>query len=71
MTSQRKQALDAAGFRVGTVRELLGLSDAEMHVIEIRVCLARALRALRQKATMLRTSAMRAAERATCATGGR
>ncbi len=49
MTSQRKKALEAAGFKVGTVQEFLGLSDAEMHVIEIRVRLAKALRALRHK----------------------
>lgn len=49
MISQRKKALEAAGFKVGTVKEFLGLSDAEMHVIEIRVRLAKALRALRQK----------------------
>ena len=49
MTSQRKRRLESAGFKVGTVQEFLGLSDAEMQVIEIRVCLAKALRALRQK----------------------
>lgn len=49
MTPHRKKALEAAGFQVGTVQKFLGLSDAEMHVVEIRVRLAKALRALRQK----------------------
>ena len=49
MTSRRKRALQAAGFRVGNVQEFLGLSDAEMHVVEIRVSLAKALRSVRQK----------------------
>ena len=49
MTPHRKKALEAAGFQVGTVQGFLGLSDAEMHVVEIRVRLAKALRALRQK----------------------
>ncbi len=49
MTPKRKKALEAAGFKVTTVQEFLGLSDAEMRVVEIRVRLAKALRDLRRR----------------------
>jgi predicted XRE-type DNA-binding protein len=62
MTSQRKKALEAAGFKVGTVQEFLGLSDAEMQVIEIRVRLAKALRALRQKKRLSQADVARLVE---------
>ena len=44
-----EEAITRACPLLGTVQEFLGLSDAEMHVVEIRVRLAKALRALRQK----------------------
>lgn len=62
MTSQRRKALEAAGFKVGTVQEFLDLSDAEMHVIEIRVRLAKALRALRQKKGLSQAAVARLVE---------
>ena len=41
------QALEAAGWKFGDVKELLDLSDADVAVIETRVRLARAVRDLR------------------------
>ncbi len=38
---ERRQRIEAAGFKVGTVQEFLSLSDAEMAAIEARVAKAR------------------------------
>jgi predicted XRE-type DNA-binding protein len=49
----RKAArLEAAGWKTGTVQEFLGLSDEDMAVIEVKVALARRLRAQRTRAGM-------------------
>jgi hypothetical protein len=37
MDSKKKEALRKAGFRVGTIQQLLGLSNEEMQVIEKRI----------------------------------
>ncbi len=45
--SQRKK-LQAAGFKVGTVQEFLGLSDEEMALIDLKVRLVTMLKAARE-----------------------
>jgi DNA-binding XRE family transcriptional regulator len=44
MTPERKRRLEAAGFKVGTVDELLGLSPAESALVELRLALAKQVR---------------------------
>jgi DNA-binding XRE family transcriptional regulator len=44
MTNEKRRRLEAAGFKVGTVRELLRLTEAEAAFIEDKLALARALR---------------------------
>ena len=48
MTEERRRRLEAAGYRFTTVREFLGLTSAEMALIDMKVALARALKALRR-----------------------
>ena len=47
MNPVKRAALEAAGFRVGTVQEFLGLSDAESKLVELRVAIARTIKGLR------------------------
>ena len=47
MDAGKRKKLEAAGFRVGTVQEFLGLSDAEMGVIDLKVRLVTMLAAAR------------------------
>ena len=49
MDARRRRRLEAGGWKVGTVRELLGLSAAEEAYIEIKINLMRSLRIRRQK----------------------
>ena len=49
MDKASRKALEAAGFKVGTVQEFLGLTDEENRMIELKVALARRLRELRSK----------------------
>ena len=49
MTPRRRKRLEAAGWKVGTVKEFLGLSEAESALLEIRLALARGLRAWRAR----------------------
>lgn len=44
MKKAKRERLTKAGWKVGSAKEFLGLSDAESAVIEVRVTLARALR---------------------------
>jgi DNA-binding transcriptional regulator YiaG len=44
MGKSRKKRLEKAGFRESTVQEFLGLSEAEMRYIELKVALAKAVR---------------------------
>lgn len=44
MRNERKEKLERAGWKVGDAKELLGLTDAEMALIDVRVSLARELR---------------------------
>lgn len=50
MTEAKRRKLEAAGWKVGTVQEFLGLSNAEMTLIEVKLALARQLREWRQRA---------------------
>ena len=49
LTKERKAKLQKAGFKVGTVQEFLGLSDAEMMIIDMRIALGKRIRAAREK----------------------
>jgi predicted XRE-type DNA-binding protein len=43
MRKAKRKRLEAAGWKVGTVQEFLGLTDAEAELVELRVALAEAL----------------------------
>jgi len=49
MKHERKSRLEVAGWRVGTAKEFLGLSDDEAQFVEIKLALAHRLRELREK----------------------
>ena len=49
MDEARRKRLEAKGWRFGTVKELLGLSDEESEFIEFKLKLAQSLRAKRLK----------------------
>ena len=44
MKQEKRKRLEAAGWRVGTVSEFLGLSDEEAALIELKLDLARAVK---------------------------
>ncbi|WP_420125333.1 helix-turn-helix transcriptional regulator [Longimicrobium sp.] len=48
MDEARRKQLEAAGYRVSDVQEFLGLSDAEMAYIDMRIAIRKALRARRE-----------------------
>src|SRR5262249_38967727 len=48
MKRQKRQALEAAGFRLGDAEDFLELSDEERQTVELRVRLSRTVRQLRQ-----------------------
>ena len=52
MKNAKKRRLEAAGWRVGSAAELLGLSRQEAELVELRLVLARGLR-LRREAQKL------------------
>ncbi len=47
MKQEKKKRLEAAGWRVGTVSEFLGLTDEEATLIELKLDLAQAVKAER------------------------
>ena len=49
MRKAKRTRLEAAGWRVGTVKDFLGLSDEEVAFIELKLALARSLRVRRQR----------------------
>ncbi len=49
MKKAKRQKLEKAGFEVGDTQDFLELSDTEMAMIDVRVALARALRARRSR----------------------
>ncbi len=52
MDAAKREALEAAGFRVGDAGDFLGLSDTERQIVELRVALARLIRQFRQARDM-------------------
>jgi predicted transcriptional regulator len=48
MKSAKQKRLEAAGFKVGTVEEFLGLSEEEMALIDMKVRLVMMLKAARE-----------------------
>ena len=49
MRKQKRKRLQAKGWKVGTVKQFLGLSDEESAYIELKIKLAAGLRQLRQR----------------------
>ena len=49
MKAEKKKKLEAAGWSVGGVREFLALTPEETEFVEIKLALARRLRALREQ----------------------
>lgn len=56
MKADKRRRLEAAGWRVGTVQEFLGLSDAEARLVEVHAALAVALRQRRTRAGMTQSA---------------
>jgi DNA-binding XRE family transcriptional regulator len=52
MNQAKREALEAAGIKVGDYGDFLGLTDAERQIIELRVRLARQIREGREKSGM-------------------
>ena len=52
MNGAEREALEAAGFRVGDCGDFLGLSDAERQIAELRIRLTRGIREARDRAGM-------------------
>ena len=50
MNEQKRRRLEAAGFTVGDTQEFLGLTDDEVALIDMKLALAKRLRAARAKA---------------------
>ena len=48
MKPAKRKRLEAAGFRVGTVQEFLGLTDDEMALIDLKIRLVTLLKATRE-----------------------
>jgi hypothetical protein len=60
MKQRKRKQLEAAGWRVGSVDEFLGLSDVESFLVDLRLALSQALKERRAK---LRLSQRALAER--------
>jgi ribosome-binding protein aMBF1 (putative translation factor) len=52
MKPEKRKRLEAAAWRVGTAREFLGLTDEEAALIELKLDLARAVKAERMRRKM-------------------
>lgn len=52
MRKEKKEKLERAGWKVGDVKDFLGLTDADMAVIDMRVSLAKELRQRRLARSM-------------------
>ncbi len=57
MRKEKRIRLEAAGWRVGTAAEFLGLSREEEELVELRVLLGRALRRRRESAHLTQVEA--------------
>ncbi len=55
MKKKELEALEADGWQIGTVQELLDLSDSEMAFIEMKVALAKAVKEKRAKGRVSQT----------------
>ena len=49
MSKAKRQRLEAAGWKIGSATDLLGLSDEEAAIVELKVSLAVAVRKRRQQ----------------------
>ncbi len=49
MDKEKRKALEAAGFRIGDVKDFLGLTQEERRLVELRVAVSRAVRRLRER----------------------
>ncbi len=49
MKSSKKKKLEAAGWKVASVDEFLGLSESEMMLVNMRVALAKKVKIIRQQ----------------------
>ena len=56
MRTVKRKRLEAAGWRVGTVRDFLDLTAAENELVEMRVALASGLRTRRERARLTQTA---------------
>lgn len=59
MKRQKKERLEAAGWKVGSAREFLGLSDAEAAVVELKLEFAKALKEQRTRRKLTQEQAGR------------
>ena len=59
MKRQKKARLEAAGWKVGSAKEFLGLTDAEAAIVELKLELAKALREQRARRKMTQEQAGR------------
>jgi predicted XRE-type DNA-binding protein len=70
MNNAKREALEKAGFKIGTVQEFLGLSDWENQLVQLKARLSKTVRKLREEqnltqqqvAAMLRSSQSRIAK---------
>ncbi len=56
MDAKKRKRLEADGWRIGSAAEFLGLSDAESALVDIRLSLAGALTARRQRLRITQVS---------------
>jgi DNA-binding XRE family transcriptional regulator len=52
MKAEKKKKLEAAGWKVGSARDFLGLSEEEMAYIDFKLALSRKLKAIRSERKM-------------------
>jgi len=56
MDSTKRKRLQKAGWRVGSVREFLGLNEAETELVEMRVALAAGLKKRRERSKLTQSA---------------
>ena len=56
MKTAKQKRLEGAGWRVGAVREFLGLNETEHELVEMRAALASRLRTRRERARLTQTA---------------
>src|SRR5205807_6239379 len=55
MDTEKRRALEAAGFRVGNAEDFLGLSQDERAFVELRMTVSRKIRSLRKQCNLTQT----------------